>query len=107
MITIIKSTYFSIYNYVTNPANRLVTIGIIVFMVANIVQAVIRSAIYHHADLNAFLNPTIDTRFFNGDPFINYPNNSYSSFFYSVMTLLTPFDRWFAALLWAVMNTAF
>jgi hypothetical protein len=76
-------------------------------MVANIVQAVIRSAIYHHADLNAFLNPTIDTRFFNGDPFINYPNNSYSSFFYSVMTLLTPFDRWFAALLWAVMNTAF
>ena len=107
MQELIKSTNQSIYRYLVDPKNRLATIGIFLFMVINIVQAVIRAAVYDFADLNFFLDPAIGTRFFGQDPFVDWPDNSYPPFFYSVMSLLTPFDRWFSSLLWAILNVAF
>ena len=107
MIGLLKSTHQSIFQYLADPKNRLATIGIFLFMVINIVQAVIRAAVYDFADLNFFLDPAIGTRFFGQDPFIDWPDNSYPPFFYGVMSLITPFDRWFSSLLWAVLNVAF
>ncbi|RLD24726.1 MAG: hypothetical protein DRI71_01710 [Bacteroidetes bacterium] len=107
MKDLIKTTHQSIYRYLTDPKNRWATIGIFLFMIINIVQAVIRAAVYDFADLNFFLDPAIGTRFFGQDPFIDWPDNSYPPFFYGVMSLLTPFDRWFSSLLWAVLNVAF
>ena len=102
-----KSTNQSVFRYLSDPANRIVAIAIILFMLLNIVQAVIRAAVYDAADLNFFLDPAIGTRFFGQDPFIDWPDNSYPPFFYGVMSLITPFDRWFSSLLWAVLNVAF
>lgn len=107
MQELIKSTHQSIYRYLTDPSNRIPTIAIILFMVINIVQAVVRAAVYDFADLNFFLDPAIGTRFFGQDPFVDWPDNSYPPFFYGVMSLLTPFDRWFSSLLWAMLNVAF
>ena len=107
MIGLLNSAHQSIFQYLADPKNRLATIGIFLFMVINIVQAVIRAAVYDFADLNFFLDPAIGTRFFGQDPFIDWPDNSYPPFFYGVMSLLTPFDRWFSSLLWAVLNVAF
>ena len=107
MRTLLKTTHQSIYRYLTDPANRLATIGIFLFMVINIAQAVVRAAVYDFADLNFFLDPAIGTRFFGQNPFIDWPDNSYPPFFYGVMSLLTPFDRWFSSLLWAILNVAF
>ena len=107
MIGLLKSTHQSIFQYLADPKNRLATIGIFLFMVINIVQAVIRAAVYDFADLNFFLDPAIGTRFFGQDPFIDWPDNSYPPFFYGVMSLITPFDRWFSSLLWALLNVAF
>lgn len=107
MQELIKSTHEAIYRYLTDPANRIATIAIILFMAVNIVQAVVRAAVYDFADLNFFLDPAIGTRFLGQDPFVDWPDNSYPPFFYGVMSLLTPFDRWFSSLLWAILNVAF
>ena len=107
MKDLIKNTHQSIYLYLTNPANRLATIGIFLFMVINIAQAVVRAAVYDFADLNFFLDPAIGIRFFGQNPLIDWPDNSYPPFFYGVMSLLTPFDRWFSSLLWAILNIGF
>jgi Glycosyltransferase family 87 len=107
MKSIIKAAYQDILQYLTSPANRITAMAIILFMVVNIVQAVLRAAVYDFADLNFFLDPAIDIRFFGKDPYIAWPDNSYPAFFYAVMSLLTPFDRWFSALLWAVLNIGF
>jgi glycosyl transferase family 87 len=107
MRDLLKDTNKSVLQYLTDPANRVASIAILLVMVINIVQAVIRAAVYDFADLNFFLDPAIGMRFFNEDPFIVWPGNSYPAFFYAVMSLLTPFDRWFSSLLWAVLNVAF
>ena len=107
MKELLKTTHHSVKTYLTNPANRWISILLIVFMVANVVQAVIRAAIHNFADLNFFLDPAIDMRYYAIDPYVAWPDNSYTAFFYAVMSLLNPFDRWFASLLWAVLNVAF
>ena len=107
MKELIKTTHQSIYRYLTDPSNRIATIAIFLFMAINIAQAVVRAAVYDFADLNFFLDPAIGTRFFGQNPFVDWPDNSYPPFFYGVMSLLTPFDRWFSSLLWAVLNVTF
>jgi len=108
MRKLLKSTIHDILVYLKDPSKRWISVGIGLFMIANLVQAVLRGAIYEGAaDLNFFLDPAIDIKFFNEDPFVTWPWNSYPAFFYSVMSLLTPFSRWFSSLLWAVLSTLF
>ncbi len=107
MKDLIRNTYRAILKYVLNPANRLAVIAIFLFLLINIVQAVIRAAVYDFADLNFYLDPAIGIRFFGHDPVIDWPGNSYPPFFYGVMSLLIPFDRWFSSLVWAILNVAF
>lgn len=107
MKDLIRNTYRAILKYVLNPANRLAVIAIFLFLLINIVQAVIRAAVYDFADLNFYLDPAIGIRFFGQDPVIDWPGNSYPPFFYGVMSLLIPFDRWFSSLVWAILNVAF
>ena len=67
------------------------------------IQAVIRAVVYRMSDFNMFLDPAVEARFFGDDPFNNWLN-SYNAFFYVVMSLLTPFARWFSILIWTFLS---
>lgn len=68
-----------------------------------ILQAIFPAVVDQMSDFNFFLDPAIETRFFGGDPFRKWLN-SYNAFFYVVMSLLTPFARWFSVLLWTLIS---
>lgn len=95
--------------FIRSPKNRLVTIIIILILISLYTQAIIRACFYETlmSDFNMFLDPAVDARFFDKNPFEAWPGNSYNAFFYVIMSLFSPFARWFAVLLWSILNTYF
>ena len=107
IIKLIRDANAKMIAYMLNPRNRIYAILIAIFMLGNLFQALNRAVFIDAADLNGFIDPAIAAKFLDEDPFIMAPNNSYSAFFYVVMSILSPFARWFASLLWGVANIAF
>jgi hypothetical protein len=100
---LIRNTNRAIYQFVREKDNRRVTITLLVVLLFMIVQAVLRTAVYRMSDFNLFLDPAIEAKFYGDDPFRNWLN-SYNAFFYVVMSLLTPFARWFSIVLWTLLS---
>ena len=72
------------------------------FVLGNVTQAVVRSVVYNRSDFNAFLRPAIEVRFFDKNFLIDFLFNSYPPFFYTLISLFSPFALWFSSLLWAL-----
>lgn len=105
--TLIKEAHGRMAAYMLKPGNRLYAILILIFMVGNVLQAMNRAALLDASDLRGYLEACIAAKYLDQDVFITFPNNSFSAFFYVVMSLLTPFAHWFYALLWSLANIAF
>ena len=100
---LLLSSARNIWSFLKEKKNRLYLILFIVVTVLLVAQGIIRTLRYA-SDFNMFLDPAIDARFFDKSPFESWKGNSYNAFFYGVMSLLSPFSKWFASLIWSVLN---
>ena len=82
---------------------RWMAVVLFLFFIVCISLSVYRVIIYM-SDFNMFLDPAVDAKFFEKDPITTWTNNSYSPFFYSVMSIFSPFARWFAVILWSLIS---
>lgn len=75
----------------------------VIFFIVCIALSIYRVNIYM-SDFNMFTDPAIDAKFFGKNPITYWNNNSYSPFFYAVITPLTCFSKWFAVLVWSCLS---
>ncbi len=105
--TVLMSAFKSCLTFGRDPKKRLGFIGIILLLLIFVIWGMCRSAHIDTSTLNELLDPAEGVRFFGKDFFADWPNNSYTAFSYTVMSVLTPFNRWFASFLWGLMNISF
>ena len=103
MKELIRNTNQAIWQFARLRRNRWITISIAAGIIFMFIQAVLRTVVYKMSDFNLFLDPAVEARFFGDDPFRNWLN-SYNAFFYVVMSLLTPFARWFSIVIWTLIS---
>jgi hypothetical protein len=103
MIEIIKDTNGKIRQFISLRSNRVLTLFFLLAITVMIVSAVNRVIIYA-SDFNMFIDPAIDARFHHQNPFVKWTGNSYNMFFYAFMSLLSPFNNWFAVIIWSLVS---
>ena len=104
MIQLIRELNSGAIRFLKSPSNRIYLILLSLLFLALLAQAIIRLTIYDKADFDMFLDPAIDARFNDKSPFEFWRVNSYTPFFYCVMTLFTPFNETVAIILWTILS---
>ncbi len=106
MRILLGHTYRYVLAFFRHPKNRKLNILLLLLWVGLSIQAILRLG-SGASDFNMFIEPAIDARFFEKNPFEAWPGNSYTAFFYAVMSLFSPFAKWFAIVLWSLLNLCF
>ncbi len=105
--TVLKSAFESCLAYGRAPKKRPVFIGIVLSLLGLVIWGMCRSAYINTSTFNVLLNPAEGVRFYGKDFFEDWPNNSYTAFSYTVMSVFVILNRWVASFLWGLMNIGF
>lgn len=100
---LIKNNYCNLISFLKKRPALKILFWLFILSIINL--SVYRVIIYM-SDFNMFIDPAIDAKFFHKDPITHWTNNSYSPFFYAIMSFFSIFSRWFAVILWSLISLA-